>query len=213
MKELKEEPCGGIAEKLVNVQPKSLYHLCTNFVPNGTDCGNEMDLAFFRMLSGNMGTGNHSQEEILNLKSEYLNDYTTEFLYPEGEKAWPMLRVDWTTLTEDYEEGLSLVLEMLGSTDFTDTRRIQELLEKYGDTCDISRSSDKLSSARDLAAAYVYRNYGYRSAYRGQGFRKNRFSAPWAWTACGHGFSKIRRYQNEDHQSGGKYPRRQGLPV
>lgn len=140
--------------------------------------GEQMDLAFFRMLSGNMGTGDHSQEEILNLKSEYLNDYTTEFLYPEGEKAWPMLRVDWTTLTEDYEEGLSLVLEMLGSTDFTDTRRIQELLEKYGDTCDISRSSDKLGSARDLAAAYVYREYGYQSAYRGRASVKTGFLHP-----------------------------------
>ena len=118
MKELKEEPCGGIPEKLVNVQPKSLYHLCTNFVPNGTDCGKEMDLAFFRMLSGNMGTGNHSQVEILNLKSQYHNDYTTECLYPEGEKTWPMLRVDWTTLTEDYGEGLSLGLDRLRSRIF-----------------------------------------------------------------------------------------------
>lgn len=130
----------------------------------------QMDLAFFRILAGNMGTREHSQEEILNQKSEYLNSFKTSFRYPEGEDAWPMLQLEWTTLTEDYEAGLSLVLEMLGSTDFTDIGRIRELLEREADSYDISRSSDKLSDARDLAAAYVYRDYAYQDAYRGQKF-------------------------------------------
>ncbi len=129
-----------------------------------------MDLGLYGILAGNMGTAEHTLEEILNLKSEYLYSYTMDSLYPEGENAYPMIRLDWTTLTEDYETGLTLLLEMLGSTDFTDTKRIQEILAREADFYDVSRAGDKLNVARDLAASYIYRDYGYKEAYRGQEF-------------------------------------------
>ncbi len=130
----------------------------------------QMMLGLYCMLAGNMGTEEHALEEILNLKSKYLYSYGTDCLYPEGEDAYPMLKLNWTTLTEDYEAGLALLLEMVGNTDFSDTRRIQELLERETDYYDVSRTSDKLNAARDLAASYIYRDYAYQEAYRGQEF-------------------------------------------
>lgn len=129
-----------------------------------------MELGLYSMLAGNMGTREHSLKEILNLKTEYLYSYAMDCLYPEGEQAYPMMRLNWVTLTEDYEEGLALLLEMLDSTDFTDTKRIQEILAREVDFYDISHADDKLSVARDLAASYIYCNYGYLEAYRGQEF-------------------------------------------
>lgn len=130
----------------------------------------QMELGLYSMLAGNMGTREHTLEEILNLKSEYLYSYGIDCLYPDGDEAYPMMRLDWTTLTKDYEAGLNLLLEMLESTDFTDTKRIQELLVREADFYDLSRAGDKLNVARDLAASYVYRNYAYQEAYRGQEF-------------------------------------------
>lgn len=130
----------------------------------------QMELGLFCMLAGKMGTKEHSLEEILNLSSEYLYSYDMERLYPEGEEAYPMLRLSWITLTEDYEAGLALLMEMLGSTDFTDTKRIRELLMREADSYDLSRAADMLVVARDLAAAYGCRDYAYREAYGGQEF-------------------------------------------
>lgn len=130
----------------------------------------QMDLGLCLILAGNMGTKEHTLEEILNLKSEYLYSYNTDCLYPDGEEAYPMMGLSWTTLTEDYDASLSLLLEMLGSTDFTDTERIREFLLREADFYDISRADDKLSAARDLAASYRYRSYAYEEAYRGQEF-------------------------------------------
>lgn len=129
-----------------------------------------MDLGLYRMLAGNMGTREHTLEEILNLKSEYLYSYETDCLCPDGDAGAPMLRLDWITLTEDYEAGLALLLEMIGDTDFSDTERIQELLAREADFYDLSRADDNLNLARDLAASCIYPGYAYQEAYEGQAF-------------------------------------------
>ncbi len=129
-----------------------------------------MNLGLFAVLAGKMGTSEHNLEEILNLKSEYLYSYDTEWIYPDKEDAYPMMRLNWVTLTEDYEAGLTLLLEMFQNTDFTDTNRILDLLEREADFYDRSRAEDKLVVARDLAAAYIYRQYAYQEAYSGQEF-------------------------------------------
>ena len=130
----------------------------------------QMDLGLLCMLAGNMGTGQHTLEEILNLKSEYLHSYTMERQYPDGENAYPMMRLEWTALTEDYETGFSLLLEMLCDTDFSDTERILQLLVREADRYDVSRADDKLSAALDLAKSYIDRGSAYQEAYDGQEF-------------------------------------------
>lgn len=130
----------------------------------------QMELGLYSMLAGELGTREHTLEEILNLKSEYLHSYEMECLYPDGGEAYPMMRLSWITLTEDYEAGLALLLEMLGSTDFTDTKRIQQLLEREADFYDISRADNKLSVAWNLAESYIDGSYAYQEAYRGQEF-------------------------------------------
>lgn len=129
-----------------------------------------MELGLFLMLMGNMGTREHSLEEIMNLESEYLYSYQSECVYPNGEDLYPMMKLSWTTLTEDYEAGLALLLEILGSTDFADTDRIGQLLARDGDSYDVSRAGNKQDVAISLAASYVYRGYAYYEAYRTQEF-------------------------------------------
>lgn len=130
----------------------------------------QMDLGLYRLLAGNMGTKTHSLEEILNLKSEYLYAFEMDVLYPDKEDAYPMMALDWITLTKDYEAGLTLLLEILGSTDFTDTKRVLELLVREADFYDLSRADDKLYVASELAKSYIDRSYAYQEAYEGQEF-------------------------------------------
>lgn len=129
-----------------------------------------MDLGIYCILAGDMGTGEHTMEEILNLESEYLYSYEIGGFWPDGEGAYPMMSVMFTTLTEDYEAGLALLMEILGSTDFSDTERIEEILAREADYYDVSRSDDMLAVALDLAASYSYRSYAYYEDYIRQEF-------------------------------------------
>lgn len=128
------------------------------------------DLGIYLFLMGNLGTKEHSAEELYNLSEEYLYSFQSDFLYPDAENGRPMFRLSWITLTEDFEEGLKLQLELLGSTDFSDTEKIKEIFARYTDSYDVSRTSDPLSVARDLAASYCSRDYAFRNLVYGQDF-------------------------------------------
>ncbi len=135
-----------------------------------SDFSNEdlRDLGLYLFLMGELGTEEHSAEELNNLSEEYLYSSQSDFLYPEAEGCWPMFRLSWITLTEDFEEGMKLQLEMLGSTDFSDTEKVKEIFTRYIDSYDMSRTSDPLGTARDLAASYSSRDYGFRNLVEGQ---------------------------------------------
>ena len=128
------------------------------------------ELGLVDLLYGEIGTEEHSTEEILELGGEYFYSLSTTQIYPEGEDARPLYRISWTALTEDYEASLKYLLETLGQADYNDTARIRELLERNADQYDLSRTSDPMSLARDLAGAGINRDYAYRMTYLGQEF-------------------------------------------
>ena len=152
----------------VNAEKVGSYRLYFDL----SDFSNEelMDLNLYLFFMGELGTEAHSAKELYHLKEEYLYSIQTDFLYPDAEAQRPMLRLSWISLTEDYEEGLRLLLELLGSTDFSDTEKIRELFTRYIDSYDVSRSGNLLNAARDLAASYSSRDYAYRNLLQGQSF-------------------------------------------
>ncbi len=131
-----------------------------------------LDLELYKLLLGDMATGKYTEEELNNLNGEYLYEMSLSSMCPEDGKgvSHPMMRLSWYGLTEDYEAGLALLIEQMTGTDFTDTERIKELLAKYTDNYDWSRTGDPLSSAQLLAAGAVRNQYAYKQISEGQDF-------------------------------------------
>lgn len=118
-----------------------------------------MDLGLYLFLMDDLDTETYSAEELRNLREEYIYSAESKFLYPYAEDRWPMFRLSWVSLTEDFEQGLKLQLELLGRIDFTDTEKIKEVFARRINGYDLSRSENPSYIARDLAAAYTSREY------------------------------------------------------
>lgn len=128
-------------------------------------------MQLYRLLLGEVGTEAHTEEEIRTLTGEYLYSMSFSDRYPgeeAGENHHPMLHVSWTTLTEDYDTGLNLVLEMLTSTDVSDSASILELVNRYKDSFDLSRTSDFLGLAQRLSRSYIEDEAAYQMTCQGQ---------------------------------------------
>ena len=88
------------------------------------------------------GTDRYSAGEIELLMAEYLYDFKTSLVYPNevsGDHHRPMLMVEWAGLTEDFEKGLDLVMNLLTGTDLTQHDMIEYLLWRDSEGWDMSR--------------------------------------------------------------------------
>lgn len=128
-------------------------------------------LPLYQLLLGQMDTEQHSAEEMINLTESYLYGLSFTEYYPEdeaGANARPMTAASWYSMTEDYETSLNLLMELIGQTDFTDTGKTKEIMEKYLPIHDQSRYADKLNLATGEAMAYLRRNRAFRDAVSSQ---------------------------------------------
>ena len=128
-------------------------------------------LPLYQMLLGQMDTEHHSADEMINLKESYLYGLSFNEYYPgdeAGENARPMTAASWYSMTEDYGTSLNLLMEIIGQTDFTDTGKVKEIMEKYLPMRDQSRYVDKLNLATNEAMAYSRRNLAFRDAVTSQ---------------------------------------------
>ena len=126
-----------------------------------------------KLLWGELDTARYSAEEVQSMVTEYIYSFAFDNLYPgseAGKNHHPMMKIEWTGLTEDFQTSLELLLELTGSTDFSDSEKILELIARYKDSYDLSRPSDPLTLALDLAASYSSDSKAYNMTVRGQGF-------------------------------------------
>ena len=124
-------------------------------------------LSVYQLLFGRLGTDAHSAEEVKNLTMQYLFGATFGEVYPEdqaGVNARAMTRFDWYCLTEDYDQSLDLLLEIITSTDFDDTESIKTVLNRYLPYYDQSRYGDRLGQAYTNALGYVDRSVAFANA-------------------------------------------------
>ena len=129
-------------------------------------------LELYKLLFGEIGTDEHSADEILMLNTEYLPDLGFTPLYSNGEagEARPILKISWTSLTEDHEKGLDLLMEELKYSDFNDTDRILELIERYKYGYDLSRSSDMLTLSVNISKSSISDDAAYKMLCGSQEF-------------------------------------------
>lgn len=131
-----------------------------------------LDFSLYKLLIGLLDTQEHTDEELLNLMSEYLYDWSMSSTYPmdQAEEVYPIQAVKWICLTQDYEQALALLMDMFANTDFSDTARIEEILARYADEYDRSRDGDSLTLAFEIAGSYTSNRYAYSMMCEGQEF-------------------------------------------
>ncbi|MBR1407553.1 MAG: insulinase family protein [Clostridia bacterium] len=92
------------------------------------------DLHWMRLfidLAGEVDTPEHTWEELTTLQTRYLYDGNIRLnTLDDGDSFHPYLRVSWTALQEDLEEGYRLIDEILTRSDFTDEARLADLISR-----------------------------------------------------------------------------------
>ena len=111
----------------------------------------------YLMLTSNyrmqMDTTKHGAEEFYRLYGEYVSGGGSGLLYPNeaaGEYHRPMLCITWTSLIEDFDTSLDLILELYTQTDFSDLDMLTYLTAMSADYWDMSRQ-DANSTALNYA--------------------------------------------------------------
>ena len=130
-------------------------------------------LELYKMILGEMATENHTEEEIRSMYGDFISNLEFTPMYPgkEGDgQHYPMLKASWVSLTEECGDSLDFLLEMLEQTDVTDSGKILELIGRYKDSCDLSRTGDPLSLANRLAVSYESDDKAYDLLCSGQDF-------------------------------------------
>ena len=128
-------------------------------------------LPVYQLLLGKLETGSHSAGEVKNLTVQYLSGAAFTELYPgerAGSNARPMTRFSWYCLTEDYENSMELLIEVMGTSDFSDIDHIKTILNRYLPYYDQSRYGNRLGQAHNQALGYVDRSTAFANAVGGQ---------------------------------------------
>lgn len=129
-------------------------------------------LSLYQMLLGELGTKDHTAEEIANLLLQYTYGRSTDVCYPNvqaKENHFPMATISWYSGTEDYSTAIDLLMEIMSSTDFSDTEQIKNIISKKKSSFDQSKGDD-FSLANLLARSYFNDQEAYNLALQGQGF-------------------------------------------
>lgn len=122
-------------------------------------------LTLYQMLLTELDTSHFTVEQQKNKEQELLYDCTFDELYPEreaGKNSHPMMSVFWYGLTEDFEEGLELLLDLMGGCDYEDCETILRVIDKYLPDYDMSRSDNGPSLAYSLTERYIRRDSCFR---------------------------------------------------
>ncbi|MBO6148433.1 MAG: hypothetical protein J6O55_03750, partial [Lachnospiraceae bacterium] len=170
--EVKEEEIGGLSllSVLADIKGVGAYSLRLNTSAVTEEEIN--DLNFYIMSFLELGTKEHSREEIAELASYYMSGTAMDTDYPgkEGSKYhYPMLNVSWYAMTEDLKESLNLVMEVLRDTDFSDTGELSELIGKYKESYNPA-TSDADRTALNLSFAYIDKAGAYSEYVNGPGY-------------------------------------------
>ena len=127
-------------------------------------------LSFYSILLNELAAGNYSKSQKDNLMTQYLYNFDIDYTYPEkGKNQYPMLRMEWNCMAEDYEASLQLLLEIMGGLRLDDKDELIRVLDKYLPILNCSRS-DSFELVQNLANAGISRSEAYREYINGQYF-------------------------------------------
>ena len=122
-------------------------------------------LTLYQMLLTELNTGRFTAQQQKNMEQRLLHDCVFDELYP-GEEAGinhhPMMSVFWYALTEDFDESLDFLLDIMGNALYSDTDTIVRILDKYTPDYDQSKADNAPSLAYSLAEGYIRQDSLFR---------------------------------------------------
>ncbi|MCR4655069.1 MAG: insulinase family protein [Lachnospiraceae bacterium] len=130
------------------------------------------ELDYYLLALGEMGTKEHPAEELKELLGYYTANFIPGFRYPsqEGkEHHCPYINISWISMTEDFENSLDLVLEILKDTDFSDADNNLELIGRYRESYNPA-SADPFMTAQLISMSALSDEYAYSAYLHGPGF-------------------------------------------
>lgn len=127
-------------------------------------------ITLYSLLLTELEAGNYSKAQKDHLMAQYLYRFNVDTLYPEaGENQYPMLRIEWNCMAQDYGTSLQLLLEIMGGLKLDDRDELIRVLDKNLPSLDWSRG-DPYDLCDLIATAGVSRNYQYMDYLMGQRF-------------------------------------------
>ncbi len=129
------------------------------------------DLMLYQLLVGKLRTGKYTKEDLSIQIELYLPGFNFSNIYPETRSSfhYPMMIAVWEGMTEDYPSSLSLLMEILRYTDFSDGDEAAGVIEEYKESFNMGRH-DTGSEALSLGLAYVNTNAAYQYRLTDAGF-------------------------------------------
>ncbi|MBE5859396.1 MAG: hypothetical protein E7301_04640 [Butyrivibrio sp.] len=116
-----------------------------------------MDLVAYTNLLREVNTSKYDKNDMDVLGSRYLQGFFTSLTYSgktEDDPGRPIMTVIWESLTEDFEQSLDMVLNLLTETDLNDTDDISYVIRRDAELYDLGRGDgNNLASSYAMAAA------------------------------------------------------------
>lgn len=127
-------------------------------------------ITLYSVLLEELATEDYEKAKKDNLMSQYLYDFYVDTLYPKsGENQYPMFRMEWYCMAEDYETSLGLLLDIMGGLKLDDKDELIRVLDRYLPSLDCARG-DAYDLSSTIARAGVDRNAQYDDYLTGQRF-------------------------------------------
>lgn len=147
------------------VEVEQAGHFALNLDLSNIPAADIYYLGIYEMLIGKIGTRDRSAEQTAVLCDQYLYNLNYVERYIDNR---PMVMVKWYGLTEDYDEGLRLLLELFEKTDFSDREKICQVMDQFVPDYDQSRYMDEMHLAVNQAIASINNNWGFNAGVNSQ---------------------------------------------
>ncbi len=120
-------------------------------------------LTLYQMLLTELDTERFSVQQQKNLEQSLLHDCTFDELCPDtGKENHPMMSVFWYSLSEDFEQSLDFLLDIMENARYSQTETIIRILDKYSPDYDQSKADNASSLAYSLAEGCIRQDSRFR---------------------------------------------------
>lgn len=130
-------------------------------------------LYLYCLLASNLDTDSYTGEELSEIMLAYLNGGNMDIMYKKlkgSDEYTPIFNVEWYSRSEDYNDSLALLLDILENTDFSNSEDIISVIEGLLPYYDPARTSNPLGFAQDASLSGIDDEYKFNMYFNGKEF-------------------------------------------
>ena len=132
-------------------------------------------LDLYVKLFSKLNTDKYTSEDLSEIMPVYLNNFNISANYYDTKgmnSPHPVVNIVWYCLNEDYENSLSLLLNIMEKSDFGDSENIIKYLEETLPALDPAKSDDPMAMARNKALIGMNDNAKFNSIFNSKEYYK-----------------------------------------